>query len=160
MFRLPCRAAAVASALVLTLLCIDAALAQSSKGAPATPPQPPAVTSVPQITVTPPPSSAIGTPMTPLSPLPPLSPQVTTTPLTGGSITTRVPSSTPSSASASEANPSAPGGGGKSLADCVGFWDRETHMTKGEWRAACQRSLTRLENLKIDDLFPPTKTKR
>jgi hypothetical protein len=43
--------------------------------------------------------------------------------------------------SPSETAPSAPGGGGKSLADCMGFWDRETHMTKAEWRSACQRTL-------------------
>jgi hypothetical protein len=45
------------------------------------------------------------------------------------------------SASPSESAPSAPGGGGKSLADCMGFWDRETHMTKAEWKAACVRTM-------------------
>jgi hypothetical protein len=33
-------------------------------------------------------------------------------------------------------------------------------MTKSAWQAACQRSLTRLENLKIDDLLPPTNKKK
>jgi hypothetical protein len=37
--------------------------------------------------------------------------------------------------------PSAPGGGGKTLSDCMGFWDRETHMTKTEWKAACLRTM-------------------
>jgi hypothetical protein len=37
--------------------------------------------------------------------------------------------------------PSKPGGGGKALADCMGFWDAATHMSKGEWRAACKRSM-------------------
>jgi hypothetical protein len=31
------------------------------------------------------------------------------------------------------------------------IWDRGTHMTKTEWRAACQRSLTRLDTLEIDN---------
>jgi hypothetical protein len=54
--------------------------------------------------------------------------------------------------SSSEAAPSAPGGGGSTLADCMKFWDRETHMTKSEWRAACERSQHRLDNLKIGNL--------
>jgi hypothetical protein len=35
-------------------------------------------------------------------------------------------------------------------------------MTKGEWRAACQRSIHRLENLKVEDLTlgQPKKMKR
>lgn len=36
---------------------------------------------------------------------------------------------------------SSPGGGGKSLAACMGFWDRATHMSKTEWRAACLRTM-------------------
>jgi hypothetical protein len=150
---------AIATGLLLVLMA-DAGLAQSSKSAPITPL--PTPTPAPQTTVTPPPSSAIGTPMTPLSPIAPLSPQITTTPLTGGSITTRVPSSSPSSTSPSEAAPSAPGGGGRTLEDCVKFWDRESHMTKSEWRAACQRSQRRLDNLKIESLNigPPKKNGR
>ena len=27
------------------------------------------------------------------------------------------------------------------LADCMGFWDRETHMSKSEWKAACVRTM-------------------
>jgi hypothetical protein len=46
-----------------------------------------------------------------------------------------------STGSPSESAPSAPGGGGKSLADCMGFWDTATHMSKPEWRAACKRSM-------------------
>ncbi len=34
-----------------------------------------------------------------------------------------------------------PGGGGKSLQDCMGFWDRATHMTKAEWKATCLRTM-------------------
>ena len=49
------------------------------------------------------------------------------------------------SASPSEAAPSIPGGGGDTLADCMKFWDRGTHMSKVEWRAACTRTLHRLD---------------
>jgi hypothetical protein len=34
----------------------------------------------------------------------------------------------------------------------MGFWDRGTHMTKSEWRAACQRSIHHLDNLKVENL--------
>ncbi|HJU31095.1 MAG TPA: hypothetical protein VJ740_06570 [Hyphomicrobiaceae bacterium] len=43
--------------------------------------------------------------------------------------------------SSSSTAPSTPGGGGKTLADCMGFWERETHMTKAQWRVACQRTM-------------------
>jgi len=29
---------------------------------------------------------------------------------------------------------------GTPLQDCLALWDRETHMTRDEWRAACQRT--------------------
>ena len=107
-----------------------------------------------------PPTPAISSPLTRASPLAPLSPQITTTPLSGG-LPTRVPSSSPSSTSPSESALSAPGGGGNTLADCMKIWDRGTHMTKTEWRAACQRSLTRLDTLDIDNAgtAPPKKSK-
>jgi hypothetical protein len=38
----------------------------------------------------------------------------------------------------------------------MGFWDKGTHMTKREWRSACQRTLNRLDNLKVG-LDPGTK---
>jgi len=31
--------------------------------------------------------------------------------------------------------------GGETLADCMGFWDRGTHMSKAEWKAACLRTM-------------------
>jgi len=35
----------------------------------------------------------------------------------------------------------------------MGFWEPATHMTKGEWRAACLRSQRRLEvNAQMLDL--------
>jgi hypothetical protein len=54
-------------------------------------------------------------------------------------------SSAASSASPSESAPSVPGGGGDTLQACMGFWDRGTHMSKVEWRAACTRTLNRLD---------------
>jgi hypothetical protein len=30
----------------------------------------------------------------------------------------------------------------------MGFWDRETHMSKREWAVACRRTQNRLENLR------------
>jgi hypothetical protein len=50
--------------------------------------------------------------------------------------------------SPSESAPSKAGGGGKSLADCMGFWDAATHMTKVEWRAACRRSMKEFPDVK------------
>jgi hypothetical protein len=124
------------------------AIAQSSKSAPKL-----TAPTAPQTTTTPPPPSAIGTPMTSPSPIAPLSPQTTTTPLTGGTIRTdRLPSPSALSASPSESAQSTAGGGGRTLEDCVKFWDRGTHMSKSEWRAACARSQHRLDNLKVDDL--------
>ena len=55
---------------------------------------------------------------------------------TGGSTVSTLALS-PGSSSPSESAPSAPGGGGKSLADCMGFWEPATHMNKQEWRRAC-----------------------
>jgi hypothetical protein len=34
----------------------------------------------------------------------------------------------------------------------MGFWDRETHMSKSEWRGACERSAHRLDNLNVNNL--------
>jgi hypothetical protein len=63
-----------------------------------------------------------------------------------------LPSSNPTSVSPSETAQSTAGGGGATLKDCMSFWDRATHMTKSEWRAACLRSQHRLDNLKIEGL--------
>jgi hypothetical protein len=53
-----------------------------------------------------------------------------------------------SASSPSESAPSSPGGGGKSLAACMGFWDAGTHMTKPEWRAACKRSMSEFPDVR------------
>jgi hypothetical protein len=87
----------------------------------------------------------IGAPAPQLPPIAPLSPPdtiPTTTLTTGGSARTD----------------SAPGGGGKTLQDCLAFWDAQTHMSKTEWKEACARSLHRLENLKVESIgLPPAK---
>jgi hypothetical protein len=106
------------------------------------------------------PASAIGAPAPQLQALAPLSPAVTTTTLTAGGSgrPDATASPTPSSSSPSESAPSTAGGGGKSLQDCMGYWDSQTHMTKAEWRSACMRSVNRLANLKPETvgLGPPS----
>jgi hypothetical protein len=72
-----------------------------------------------------------------LQPPAPLS-QPLPTQITGGGTATNLALSPGSS---SESAPSAPGGGGKTLKDCMGFWDKDTHMSKAEWRAACKRTM-------------------
>jgi hypothetical protein len=91
------------------------------------------------------PPSQVGSPAPQPSAIAPLSPQLPTQFATGGSTGASnlalSPGPSSGSPSPSESAPSAPGGGGKSLADCMGFWEKETHMSKTEWRAACKRSL-------------------
>ena len=122
------------------------ALPQQSGGPqPTAPPVTVAPSPPPAADAAPPP--AIAAPLPELAPLAPLSPQLPTqfatgTSATGGlALSPGTPSSTPNSTSPSEAAPSLPGGGGKTLADCMGFWDRATHMSKGEWKAACIRTM-------------------
>jgi hypothetical protein len=95
---------------------------------------------------TPAPVSAVAAPALHVTPVAPLSPPVTTTVLTAGG-NARIDSASPSSTSPTEAAPDVAGGGGKSLADCMGFWEQATHMSKSEWRASCDRSQHRLEAL-------------
>ena len=89
------------------------------------------------------PQSEVASPAPEPAPIAPLSPQLQTQFSTDGVAQPNLALSpgAASSASPSESAPSAPGGGGKSLADCMGFWDRETHMTKAEWKAACMRTM-------------------
>jgi hypothetical protein len=140
-----CRIALAASSMIA--IAAGPALPQS-KSAPKIP-----TPTVPQTATTPAPPSAVGTPMTSPSPVAPLSPQLTTTPLTGGTVRPdKLPSPSTLSTSPSESAQSTAGGGGRTLEDCIKFWDRGTHMTKSEWRIACTRSQHRLDNLRIDDL--------
>lgn len=37
------------------------------------------------------------------------------------------------------------GGGGKTIEDCMAFWDEKTHMTRQQWRRTCQRTLNGAE---------------
>src|SRR5262249_56644872 len=79
--------------------------------------------------------------------------RVAPTPRTGARVRgDRPPTPTGPSDSPSQSAQSTAGGGGRTLQDCMGFWDRGTHMTKNEWRAACQRSIHRLDNLKVENL--------
>jgi hypothetical protein len=131
------------------------AVAQSKSAAPKLSP----AASTPALAPTPP--SAIGAPLSSAPKIAPLSPQITTTPLTGGSVRNDLlPTPTGPSGSASQSVQSIAGGGGRTLQDCMGFWDRGTHMTKSEWRAACQRSIHHLDNLKVENLTLPNKVKR
>jgi hypothetical protein len=91
--------------------------------------------------------SQVAPPAPTIAPIAPLSPSLSTQFSSGGTV--QGGGSTGSSgglalspgASPSQSAPSQPGGGGKSLQDCMGFWDRDTHMTKAEWRAACRRTM-------------------
>jgi hypothetical protein len=70
------------------------------------------------------------------------SPQLPTQFATSGSIGVNSALAPGSSlGSPSESRPSSPGGGGKSLEDCMGFWDATTHMSKSEWRVTCLRTM-------------------
>jgi hypothetical protein len=100
------------------------------------------------------PPSAVGAPATSVTPIAPLSaPLTTTTSVSGGTTgTTRTDVLAPptsGSTSPSQNIPSVAGGGGRTLEDCVRFWDAATHMTKSEWRAACERSQHRLDGIDI-----------
>lgn len=75
----------------------------------------------------------------------PLSPQLPTQFSTGGTTSGSTLALSPGG-SPSGSTPSAPGGGGKTLRDCMGFWERATHMTKAEWKAACLRTMDRINN--------------
>jgi hypothetical protein len=89
------------------------------------------------------PPAAIAAPLTVLPGVAPLSPQVTTTPLGSGgpARSDTLGSPTPLSSSPAELAPSTAGGGGRTLKDCMAFWEPATHMTKREWEAACKRTL-------------------
>jgi hypothetical protein len=41
----------------------------------------------------------------------------------------------------------------------MGFWDAGTHMSKREWRTACQRVQNRLEDLSKSQAAPGQKSK-
>src|SRR5436190_9461196 len=103
----------------------------------------------PPIAPVPNPASAIGAPVPELGVIAPPSPL----PIPPEPLSTNV-------GSGGSSGVSLPGGGGGSLQDCLAFWDRETHMSKAEWQASCQRSIHRLQNLPSFDLLlarPPNR---
>jgi hypothetical protein len=97
----------------------------STVGTITPPPAPPAAAPAPQIAAPIPQLGAI----TPLSD----SAAVPTAQVTGGS--------------SGVALGETPGGGREGLQACMEFWDSATHMTKPEWKAACQRSTYRLQGI-------------
>src|SRR5215813_8870505 len=66
---------------------------------------------------------------TPVGPLPPV-PTTVFTQSTGGSAGIQLQ-----------------GGGRDTLEACIDFWDAATHMTKTEWKAACQRSIAHRDEI-------------
>jgi len=76
--------------------------------------------------------SEIGTPLQQPLPIAPLAPQLQTQFATGGTLQPNMALSPGSSVQ---------GGGGKTLGDCMGLWDPDTHMTKAEWKTACLRTM-------------------
>ena len=90
--------------------------------------------------------SQVAPPAPTIAPIAPLSPSISNQFSSGGTVQGRGSTGSAGLAlspgvSPSQSAPSQPGGGGKSLEDCMGFWDRDTHMTKAEWRAACRRTM-------------------
>ena len=85
------------------------------------------------------PASQLGAPAPQAPAIAPLSPQLPSQFATGGAAGSGNLALSPGSPS--EQAPSAPGGGGKTLAACMGFWEKATHMTKAEWREACKRTM-------------------
>jgi hypothetical protein len=91
------------------------------------------------------PPSQVGQRAPQAAPVAPLSPQQQTQFATGGTPTSNLALS-PGSPTASA--PSTPGGGGKGLEACMGFWEPATHMTKAEWRVACKRTMQDYPNVR------------
>ena len=98
------------------------------------PPQPP-----PNGSVAPAAPSQIAQPVPQVPAIAPLSPQLETQFATGG--TTNGNLALSPGGSPTDSSPSTPGGGGKTLQACMGFWEPATHMSKTEWRAACERTM-------------------
>jgi hypothetical protein len=85
------------------------------------------------------PSSVIAAPATPPAPV--------------AALSFPIPSST-AQGSGGSSGVALPGGGHEGLKACMEFWDRETHMTKAEWKTSCQQSIHRLEGVKVDAQMP------
>jgi hypothetical protein len=87
------------------------------------------------------PQSMIAPPAPTAPQIAPLSPSLPTGLSTGGTLPNGGSGQGGLALSPGTQAPSQPGGGGKSLQDCMSFWDRQTHMTKAEWREACKRTM-------------------
>jgi hypothetical protein len=74
---------------------------------------------------------------------PPQGQATTETPASGG----RPKSGGAGSSAQSTQNPTAKNELNERIADCLKLWDRGTHMSKQAWRAACQRTMNRIENM-------------
>src|SRR5262245_58913903 len=93
-------------------------------------PTPPTLTTAVQMTSQAPPAPAIGVPIPRIAPIATLSPQTETQFNTNASRASNLTLSSSAPTSPSQSAPSAPGGGGKTLQDCINFWEPATHMTK------------------------------
>ncbi len=62
----------------------------------------------------------------------------------------------PSSGGTSRTGDNRGGAAGKNIEECMGTWDAGTHMTKKEWRATCERSLSQNPTILIPELPPDT----
>jgi hypothetical protein len=62
----------------------------------------------------------------------------------------------PSSGGTSRTGENRVGAAGKNVEECMATWDAGTHMTKKEWRATCERSLSESPSLLIPELPPDT----
>jgi hypothetical protein len=88
-------------------------------------------------------------------------------PLPNGAVTTTPGSGRPDPGGANSSPGTGSAAAGKdaaksAVADCMGLWDKGTHMTKAEWLATCKRIQGRLDNLKVDPVAvsPPPKRQR
>jgi hypothetical protein len=52
------------------------------------------------------------------------------------------------------------GGQIETLAKCMSYWDRDTHMTKREWRAVCQRQIAAARRSARADASPRRNERR
>jgi hypothetical protein len=96
------------------------------------------------------PQSQLGSPAPQAPAIAPLSPQQQTQFNTGSGAPGANLALSPGSSqgSPSQQAASTPGGGGKTLEACMGFWEKATHMTKAEWRQACKRTIQEYPSLR------------
>ena len=72
-----------------------------------------------------------------------------------GTVTARAADAMPNAVpDATPADAAVPPTHRETVDDCMGYWDTETHMSKAEWRAACQRTLNGTDMGGLDLLAP------